>query len=178
MENYNDNLQRICTLTLRASNGTLNDDDIAKMTKFNGINLLDGTGSSNGDGTFTTQSSSNKGNTLSFSIADTRVASLVGTIDVMAVGGTSAALNSIDSAVNSVNTIRAELGAAQNQHVANISSISLTQINTAASESQMRDVDFALESMNFSRKSIMSQAGSFAQVQANSVAGNVLNLLR
>lgn len=195
LSGINDNFQRIRTLTLQASNGTMSSDDkaiiqkeidallessndIAKSTSYNGIKLLDGTGGGNGDGSFKTQSGANSGDTLSFSIADARTASLVGAIDVTSAGGATAALDSIDAAMSSVNDMRAELGAAQNQHMSNISNISVSQINAASAESQMRDVDFALESANFSKQNIMSQIGSFAQAQANSVAGNALNLLR
>ena len=192
--NYNDNMQRIRTLTLQASNGTMNasnratiqkeidslmesSNDIATSTRFNGINLLDGTGGSNGDGTFNTQSGANSGDTLSFTIGDARTSSLVGSIDVTSASGRASALDSIDKAMSSIDGTRAGLGASQNAHMSNIRNISLTQVNVAAAESQMRDVDFALESANFSQQSIMSQVGSFTQAQANASNTNLAGLL-
>jgi flagellin len=194
MSGINDNIQRIRTLTLQASNGTLNDndraiiqkeidallessDDIAKSTSYNGVKLLDGTGGSSNDGTFTTQSGAYEGDSQSVTIADAQSASLIGSIDVTTQAGRDAAFVSIDNALESVNGIRADLGAAQNQLMSNVSNISVTQVNVTAAESQMRDVDFALESANFSKANIMSQIGSFAQAQANASRSNLVGLL-
>jgi flagellin len=195
MQGINDNLERIRTLTLQASNGTLtssdraiiqkeidslleSNNDIAKTTSYNGINLLDGTGGSNGDGTFTTQSGADEGNSISFTIGDATMDSLLASVDVTTQAGRDAALGDIDSAMNTISGISADLGASQNAHMSSIRNTSVTQINVAAAESQIRDIDFALESMNFSQQNIMSQIGSFAQSQSNAAQANVLNLLQ
>jgi len=195
LNGYNDNMERVRVLTLQASNGIMSSDDkaiiqqeidgllessqqIVDSTSFNGIKLLDGTGGSSGDGTFITQAGANAGDTSSFSIADSSVSSLVGSIDVTTDSGAAAALNSIDSAMSSIDDTRATLGASQNQLLANVSNISITQVNIAAAESQIRDVDFAQESANFSKANIMSQVGSFAQAQSNNISSNVVNLLQ
>ena len=191
----NDNLERIRTLTLQASNDTLSDsdraiiqkeidglmestDDIATSTKYNGINLLDGSGGSGGDGTFVTQSGADAGDVQSVQIADARTSSLVGTIDVTTASGRSDALDALDNALSSVNGIRADLGAAQNALVSNVNNISVTRNNTAAAESQIRDVDFAEVSRNFSQANMMAQIGSFTQAQSNNlVASRVAGLI-
>lgn len=193
MASIQDNMDRIRVLTLQASNGTLNaddraiiqqeidgllesSDDIAKQTSYNGISLLDGTGGSAGDGTFTTQSGADAGDTQSVSFGNAQVSSLVGSIDVTSGAGLATALDTVDSALGGISDIRSELGASQNQLMSNIRNISVTQVNVASAESQIRDVDFALESANFSRANIMSQVGSFAQSQANASAANVTRL--
>jgi len=195
MSGIEDNMQRIRVLTLQASNGTLNDDnraaiqkeidallessdDIAKQTSYNGISLLDGTGGSSGDGTFVTQSGSDSGSTHSVTIGDAQTASLIGSVDVTTQSGRDVALGDIDDALKEIGTIRGDVGAAQNSLMSNVRNISLNQVNVAASESQMRDVDFALESMNFSQQNIMSQIGSFTQAQANVTASNVTRLFQ
>jgi len=195
MQGINDNLERIRTLTLQASNGTMSasdraiiqkeidallesSDDIAKSTSFNGIKLLDGTGGSDGNGTFITQSGADQGDTQSVTIGDATVASLIGTIDVTTAAGRATALDSIDSAMESVSSIHADLGAAQNKLMSNIRNTSVTQINTASAESQIRDIDFALESANFSKMNILTQTGFFAKAQANAVQANVVNLFK
>jgi len=195
MQGINENMDRIRVLTLQASNGTMSaddraiiqqeidgllesSDDIAKQTSYNGIKLLDGTGGSAGNGTFTTQSGADSGDTQNVSIGDAQVASLVGAIDVTTEAGRTAALDSIDSAMSSIGDIRAELGASQNQLMSNIRNISVTQVNIASAESQIRDVDFAAESANFSQQNIMSQIGSFAQSQANASAARVTSLFQ
>jgi flagellin len=195
MAGINDNMERIRVLTLQASNGTMNaddraiiqkeidgllesSDDIANQTSYNGIKLLTGTGGTAGDGTFTTQSGADSGDTQNVTIADARVSSLVGTIDVTSQSGRDTALESIDNALSSIGDSRSELGAAQNQLMSNIRNISVAQVNAVASESQMRDVDFAAESANFSQQNIMSQIGSFAQAQANASASSITRLFQ
>jgi len=194
MSGINDNMERIRVLTLQASNGTMSDsdraniqkeidallessDDIAKTTQYNGINLLDGTGGSSGDGTFVTQTGADQGDTQSITIGDAQVSSLVGSIDVTTEEGRAAALESVDSALKGISDIRSDLGASQNQLMSNIRNTSVTQVNIAAAESQLRDIDFAQESANFSRDNLMAQIGSYTQSQANASASRVTNLL-
>ncbi|OHD86215.1 MAG: hypothetical protein A3I60_03030 [Sulfuricurvum sp. RIFCSPLOWO2_02_FULL_43_45] len=74
--------------------------------------------------------------------------------------------------------IRSDIGSAQNQMVSTINNISVTQVNVKAAESQIRDVDFAAESANFSKANILAQSGSYAMSQANAVQQNVLKLLQ
>ena len=195
MSGINDNMERIRVLTLQASNGILGEsdreiiqkeidgllessDDIAKTTRYNGINLLDGSGGTTGDGTFSTQSGADSGDTQDVHIADAQVASLLGSIDIRTEAGRTSALESVDSALSSIGDSRAELGASQNQLMSNIRNISVTQVNVASAESQIRDVDFAQESANFSRANIMSQVGAFSQAQANASASNVTRLFQ
>lgn len=195
LNEYGNNMDRIRTLTLQASNGILNDsdraiiqkeidslleaaDDIAKNTQYNGINLLDGSGGTNGDGTFITQSGKNSGETQNITIGDAQTSTLVGTIDVTTEAGRSSALDSLDNAIDSIGEMRADLGAAQNQLMSNIRNISIGQVNIASAESQIRDIDFAAESANFTQANIKAQIGSFSQAQANSQMASVLNLLR
>jgi flagellin len=83
-----------------------------------------------------------------------------------------------DSARTRLDQIRASIGSSQNQLEATINNISVTQVNVAAAESQIRDVDFASESANFSKNNILAQSGSYAMSQANAIQQNVLKLLQ
>ncbi|MCE3038044.1 flagellin B [Helicobacter anatolicus] len=83
-----------------------------------------------------------------------------------------------DSARSQLDKIRADMGSVQIQLVSTINNISVTQVNVKAAESQIRDVDFAAESANFSKNNILAQSGSFALAQANAVQQNVLRLLQ
>ncbi|MGC9022577.1 MAG: flagellin, partial [Dissulfurimicrobium sp.] len=56
--------------------------------------------------------------------------------------------------------------------------LTATKVNVQSAESQIRDVDFADESSNFSKMQILSQAGTFALAQANATAQGVLKLLQ
>jgi len=58
-----------------------------------------------------------------------------------------------------------------------VNNISVTQVNVKAAESQIRDVDFAAESANFSKYNILAQSGSYAMSQANAVQQNVLQII-
>jgi flagellin len=195
LQGYSDNLDKVRVLTLKASNGTMgsddraiiqkeidgllkSSDDIAKSTKYNGMKLLDGTGGSFGNGTFVTQAGTDGEATKSVTIGDTKVSSLVGSIDVTTQADALSAMDTIDSAMGKIGDIRSTIGASQNQLESTIKNISVTHINLASAESQMRDVDFAAESANFSRQNIMNQIGSFAQSQANAGASNVVGLLQ
>jgi len=88
------------------------------------------------------------------------------------------ALDTLDTAITNLDSIRADLGSVQNQLTATINNIRVTQVNVKAAESQLRDVDFAAESANFSKFNILAQSGSYAMSQANAVQQNVLKLLQ
>ncbi|MBQ7135992.1 flagellin, partial [Campylobacter sp.] len=83
-----------------------------------------------------------------------------------------------ESARKTLDKIRADLGSVQNQLIATINNISVTQVNVKSAESQIRDVDFASESATFSKHNILAQSGSYAMSQANAVQQNILKLLQ
>jgi len=84
----------------------------------------------------------------------------------------------IDSALNTLNSWRADVGSTQNQLESGIRNLMTQVTNTKAAESVIRDVDYAQESANFNKKNIISQAGTYAISQANQVQQNVLRLLQ
>ena len=92
--------------------------------------------------------------------------------------GAMLAMDITEAAIQQLDSTRADLGSVQNQLVVTINNISVTQVNVKAAESQIRDVDFAAESANFSRLNILAQSGSYAMSQANAVQQNVLRLLQ
>ncbi|ECW8955294.1 flagellin B [Campylobacter lari] len=92
--------------------------------------------------------------------------------------GAMAVMDLADSAITTLDNIRADIGAVQNQITATINNISVTQVNIKSAESTIRDVDFAAESANFSKYNILAQSGSYAMSQANAVQQNVLKLLQ
>ena len=83
-----------------------------------------------------------------------------------------------DYALLDLDNIRSDIGSVQQQLESTIRNISVTQVNVQAAESQIRDVDFAAESANFSKLNILAQSGSYALSQANAVQQNVLRLLQ
>jgi flagellin len=89
-----------------------------------------------------------------------------------------AVMDIAESAQILLDGIRSDLGSVQNQLVATVNNISVTQVNVASAESNIRDVDFASESANFSKNQILAQSGSYAMSQANSIQQNVMRLLQ
>ncbi|WP_294962449.1 flagellin [Sulfurimonas sp.] len=84
----------------------------------------------------------------------------------------------MDIALKDLDKIRSNIGSTQNQLESTVRNISVTQVNVAAAESQIRDVDFAAESANFAKHNILAQSGSYAMSQANAVQQNVMRLLQ
>ncbi|TLD88216.1 flagellin B [Helicobacter sp. MIT 05-5294] len=97
---------------------------------------------------------------------------------VTSMEGAMAVMDMAQSAQEHLDRIRADLGSVQQQLVVTINNITVTQVNVKSAESQIRDVDFASESANFSKTNILAQSGSFAMAQANQVQQNVLKLLQ
>ncbi|MBA5605549.1 flagellin [Duganella sp. FT3S] len=102
----------------------------------------------------------------------------VAKIDVSTVAGSNAALKTIDSALNAINSNRASLGAIQNRFASTISNLQTTTENLSASRSRIQDTDFAAETANLTRGQILQQAGTAMLAQANSLPNGVLSLLR
>ncbi|HAT30289.1 MAG TPA: flagellin, partial [Janthinobacterium sp.] len=99
-------------------------------------------------------------------------------LDVSSVDGANAALLTIDSALNQVNTSKASLGAIQNRFASTISNLQTTTENLSASRSRIQDTDFASETASLTRGQILQQAGTAMLAQANSLPNGVLALLR
>ena len=87
------------------------------------------------------------------------------------------AIDTIDSAIESISTARGELGAVQNRFESTISNLQVTSENLAASESRIRDTDVAAQMVEFTRSQILQQAGTAMLGQANQVPQSVLRLL-
>jgi flagellin len=141
------------------------------------MTLIKGTGATlgtiGGGSTITANTNSQGG----VSLSNTEFTSL-SSINVQTFEGAMKALDTLDAAITDLDSIRADLGSVQNQVTATINNISVTQVNVKAAESQLRDVDFASESANFSKHNILAQSGSYAMSQANSVQQNVMRLLQ
>lgn len=99
-------------------------------------------------------------------------------IDVTTQDSAQVAISIADSALKTLDKVRADLGSTQNQLTSTIANLSATRVNVYAAESSIRDVDFADESANFSKFQILTQASSFAMAQANASAQTVLSLLQ
>jgi flagellin len=93
-------------------------------------------------------------------------------------GGTNAIITSINSAIDAVGTVRAQLGAASNrlEHVYNNLGNMIT--NVTASRGRIMDVDYAAETSNSTAKQLLMQAGTSALKQSSSLSQLVISLMQ
>ncbi len=99
-------------------------------------------------------------------------------VDISTLDGANSAIAVLDGALSQVNSIRGDLGAIQNRFEATISNLSITSENLSAARGRILDADFAQESAELSRSSILQQAGISVLAQANALPQQVLSLLQ
>lgn len=101
----------------------------------------------------------------------------VNVVDVTTAEGAQAAILRIDSALISVNSNRATMGALQNRFDLTIANLQNVTENLSAARSRIQDADFAAETANLTKGQILQQAGTAMLSQANSMPQSVLKLL-
>ena len=99
-------------------------------------------------------------------------------LSVKDVVGAQRTLEIVDKALESVNSVRADLGAIQNRFTSVVANLQTSSENLSASRSRIRDTDFAKETAELTRTQILQQAGTAMLAQANQVPQNVLSLLQ
>lgn len=99
-------------------------------------------------------------------------------LDVSDYNHATAAVTTINNAIESVSAERSKLGAVQNRLEHTINNLGTSSENLTAAESRVRDVDMAKEMMNFQKNNILSQAAQAMLAQANQQPQGVLQLLR
>jgi len=182
-------LQRVRELALEAANGTQSTqnqasintevqqlvsqiNDISSNTEFNGIRVL------SGGQTITLQSGFQQGQTLTVSVQNASAQALgVQSLATSSTASAVSAISQVDTALRSVNTLRATLGAQQNRLQFTINTLAIQQENSAASESAIRDANIATETIKFTRNQILVTAGTAILAQANVVPQTALTLL-
>src|SRR5205085_2835860 len=125
----------------------------------------------------TFQIGANNGETLAVSFNGIS-STILGTSSLDLVNSASSAITALDTAIQTVSTNRANLGAVQNRLEDTISNLSVATENLSASESRIRDTDMAQEMVSFTRSQILTQAGTAMLAQANQAPQQVLQLLR
>ncbi len=100
------------------------------------------------------------------------------TLDISSAGGANLAIQYMDSALNAVNTARADLGAIQTRFESVVENLAINSENTSAARGRIRDADFAMETANLTKNQILQQAGTAMLAQANQIPQSVLSLLR
>ncbi|MGN7610804.1 flagellin N-terminal helical domain-containing protein [Magnetococcales bacterium HHB-1] len=198
-------LQRMRELAVQASNDTLVTSDrqdiwkemnqllsevnrIAEQTTYNGQTVLGSTGGTDFSATLQVGNQTNQTfdltiNTAYASNLGLTQGSVYTTTDMIALdasGQQSLAnylIGAIDSAVESVSDIRADLGSVQNRLESIITNLNNVSENTEAARSQIMDTDIASETSNLTRNSILQQAATAILAQANQQPQIALQLL-
>ena len=185
-------LTRMKELATEAANGTLGtaqlsdtntefQQDIAEVqriassTSYNGISMLSAASSV----TFQVGTTAATTDQISTTIAATDTTTLgIASLSTTSQSNAQAALTAIDTAIQTLSTAQATVGAGQNRLTAAADNASDFAENLQSAESNIKDVDVASESANMSRNSILVQAGTAVLAQANQLPSAALKLLQ
>jgi len=99
-------------------------------------------------------------------------------VDLSTVVGANTAIDNLDRALDTVNSMRADLGAVQSRFESTINRLTTTAENLSAARSRIMDADFAVETASLTRAQILQQAGVAILAQANQQPQLALQLLR
>ena len=152
---------------------------ISQVTEFNGLALLDGS-LSTGTGTLSFQVGIENTNNdrINVNIATVSATGLgIGTMSLSSQTRARSALDTIDSAINSLSSSRATLGAKMNRLTITMDNLASAEQNISAANSRIRDVDVGAEMGKMVSNQILSQAGSAMLSQANSLPQIALGLI-
>ena len=99
-------------------------------------------------------------------------------VNLQTVTNASAAITTIDAALDAVQSGRSNMGAYQNRMEQTITNLDVSINNASASRGRIQDADFAKETADMTKNQILAQAGVAMLSQANQLPQNVLSLLR
>ncbi len=187
-----DILQRMRELAVQSSSDTLANSErsfiqdefnqlngeiarIAAVTEFNGLSLADGSVSS-----INVQVGINNGsnNQIAITLGDLTTSSLgINAVDLSASSSAQSALDTLDTALGSVNSYRSNFGAVQNRLTSALNNSQTYVESLSAANSQIADTDFATETANLTKLQIMQQAGVASLAQAKNINQSVISLL-
>ncbi len=127
------------------------------------------------------QIGANEGQTMSFTLDDMSADALgvgSGSVDLSTQDKAKTATTTIDAAIKKVSKARGQMGAVQNRLEHTINNLDTASENLQTAESRIRDTDMAEEMVNYSKNSILAQAGQSMLAQANQANQGVLTLLQ
>jgi len=157
---------------------------IANSTNLNGKNLIDGSASTM---TFQVGSNSGSANQITLTLSASFDANTLGVGSAITIVGSdsaaaetnfSAAMAAIDSALQTINNTRSDLGAAQNRLTSTISNLQNINENASAALGRIQDTDFAAETAQLTKQQTLQQASTSVLAQANQLPSAVLKLLQ
>jgi flagellin len=182
-------LQRMRELAVQSSNGTnstsqrlyLNNEFASLTTEINRIASGTTWNNANLYGTsLVFQAGMNSGNLISITMGamDAVTIGVSTTATISTFAGAQAAITSLDSAIDTVNSARSTMGAVMNQLSYSADNLTNISTNIAASRSSVMDTDYATASATLSKSQIVQQAATAMLAQANQQPQSVLSLLK
>ena len=118
-------------------------------------------------------------NQMMVSVGDMHTKALgIDTLDISEQDGAAAAIETIRDAINTVSSVRGDLGAVQNRLEHTQKNLSVMTENITDAESAIRDTDVAEEMMSYTKNNILIQSAQAMLAQANQVPQGVLQLLQ
>ena len=192
-------MQRMRELAVQGATETYSTDDLALMdieyqqleaeiqrivdqTKWNKMELLDGSGGSGGAGAFIIQVGSDNAQAMTVSIGNLDIAAgslgCLGGLDVTTQSNASSAITNIDGAFQTLATIRADYGSYMNRLENTLNNAEVFSANMSDANSRLLDTDYAKEMTEFAKSQIVRQAGMAMLSQANAIPNQVLQLLQ
>jgi flagellin len=183
-------LQRMRELAVQAANGTYSSSDrvnlnaefgnltseidrVANVTKWNGTTLGDGNKISIQVGSGTSN------NVVTVSTKTLTTAGLgVDASTITSIDSAVNAISDIDTALSSVATARADLGARINRFQFTVDQLTSASTNFSQSESRIEDTDYSQATSVLAKTQVLQQAGTAMLAQANQQPNSVLSLLK
>jgi len=158
-------------------------DRIAKGSTYNGVTLVFCTATGNATAasfTFQIGASNVSSDRIGVNLKGVSSAALAisTNVGIGSAASAASAMDAIDTALTSVNSYMAEIGAYQNRLQYTMDNLTTMIENYSASESAIRDVDMAAEVTEFTKNQILQQSGMAMLAQANSAPQQILTLLR
>jgi flagellin len=150
---------------------------IAQSSDFNDIALADGT---NASLTVQVGVSSGAESEIAITLGDLTAATLgvdTGSVGIETAVNAQLAIDIVDTAIDSVNSIRADYGSTQNRLDSALNTMTSYVESLTSAVSQIMDADYAHETAEMTRLQVMQQAGVAALAQAKSVNQSVISLL-
>lgn len=188
-------LTRMRELAIQASTDTMDDSNrynsnleyqamkdelerISQVTEFNGRKLLNGssgamtfqvgTGDDSSDDHIQVDTGSLNASVSNLGIASESISNKLSALS---------SLSKIDTAINKIATQRSQLGSVQNRLLSSSNNLSIYTMNMDASKSRIRDTDYAVETANHARATIVADAGTSVLAQANASGQSIERLL-
>ena len=154
---------------------------ISESTNLNGINLLDATAGTTGLVKIQVGSGTAAENQIDLQLPATKVdaATLLTAVgDLNTDAAALVAVDSIDTALQTINDMRADLGATQNRLTSTVSNLQNINENVSAALGRVQDTDFASETAQMTKQQTLQQASTAVLAQANQLPSAVLKLLQ